>query len=60
MKDLFECYKKPSTAKQAIYNDCVQQAINDNAYDYGIRSYNVFMFTFGYKYINSAGQHTTG
>lgn len=56
MRSLFDCYKKPSARKQAIYASCVQEAIEHNAMEYGIRSYNVNVFTFYYIYTNENGE----
>ena len=51
---LNQCYGKPSQAKQNIYRDCIKivNAIEDyfgtnSVQDYGVVSYNIFMFTFG-------------
>ena len=49
LKRLFQCYKKPSTAKQSIYRICVKKALKENAVEYGILSYNAHFFTFAYK-----------
>lgn len=51
---LNQCYGKPSQAKQYIYRDCIKivNAIEDyfgtnSIEDYGVVSYNIYMFTFG-------------
>lgn len=48
-KTLLQCYKKPSEAKQRIYNVCTRKALTDNAIEWGIYSYNIHFFTFAYK-----------
>lgn len=49
VRELFECYVKPSTIKQAIYNDWFEWYMSeDNNYilkHFSINSYNVNMFT---------------
>lgn len=53
LKNLYQCYRKPSTAKQEIYKTCVRKAIKDNAVEYGVMSYNGFVFTFAYRKPNN-------
>lgn len=48
-KTLYQCYKKPSKAKERIYNICIQKALKDNAVEYGIISYNAQFITFAYR-----------
>ena len=49
VRDLFECYAKPSAIKQSIYNDWLEWYMyEDNNYilkHFSINSYNVNMFT---------------
>lgn len=47
-KTLNECYARPSQAKQTIYRICTYKAQSENATEYGILSYNGYVFTFGY------------
>lgn len=61
-KTIYQCYERPSTTKEVIYNRLVEDIAeikdyialtskidinNLEVYDYGILSYNGFMFTFG-------------
>lgn len=59
-KKLNECYKKPSHEKTRAYYNCrdIVNTLNDmgsNIIDYGITSYNTFVFVFAihYKQANS-------
>lgn len=61
-KAIYQCYARPSITKQCIYN-CLSEDVKEikhyialtskidinnlEVYDYGILSYNIFMFTFG-------------
>ena len=53
LKSLYTCYKKPSTAKQTIYDICVRKATKDRAVEYGVLSYNAHFFTFAYRKPNN-------
>lgn len=46
-KTLNQCYDRPSTTKQWIYNKYYDLLLNntDSILDYGVRSYNTFMIT---------------
>lgn len=53
-KKLDDCYQKPSAIKKAIYSELVEFVENtykhfdcDCVREYGIKSFNVFQFTFG-------------
>lgn len=48
LKTLYQCYKKPSTKKEIIYDVCVRKAYTDGAKDWGILAYNDCFFTFAY------------
>lgn len=54
-KDIYSCYQKPSEIKLSIYKDWEEWFNELNCYDYGIISYNGFMFTCG-AIINYDGQ----
>ena len=43
--DLLDCYNIPSTAKQEIYKSWWYWAKQNNVKDFGIDTYNGFMFT---------------
>ena len=49
-KSLYECYKKPSTAKESIYRYWRDYVFNTFSYveNFGIESYNDQMFTLGW------------
>ena len=49
-KALYECYKKPSTAKESIYRYWRDYVFNtfDYVENFGVESYNVHMFTLGW------------
>lgn len=49
LKSLYDCYQKPSPAKQQIYSTCVRKALKDGAIEFGIISYNIYLFTFAYR-----------
>lgn len=46
-KSLNQCYDRPSTTKQWIYNKYYDLLLNntDSILEYGVRSYNTFMIT---------------
>ena len=49
IRDLYECYKKPSIAKQSIYDDWLEWYKEENnnfiLKHFSVNSYNVNMFT---------------
>ena len=49
-KTLYECYKKPSAAKESIYRYWHDYVFNTFSYvqNFGIESYNIHMFTLGW------------
>lgn len=50
-RNLFDCYKKPSTAKMAIWAGIVQWANELGGHAF-IISYNGFVFTAGIQYVD--------
>lgn len=46
-KDIYSCYEKPSEIKLSIYKDWEKWFNELNCYDFGIISYNGWMFTCG-------------
>ena len=45
-KSLYDCYSNPSKEKMTIYAYCQKIAIKLQSIEYGIQSYNKFVFTF--------------
>ena len=52
LKDIYQCYDRPSQAKVSIYNDWCDFAKKVDASNWGIASYNanIFTFDFCFKY----------
>ena len=52
LKNLYQCYDRPSQAKVGIYNEWVDYARKVDASKWGIATYNanVFTFDFCFKY----------
>lgn len=46
-RTLLSCYEKPSIYKQGIYNEWVEWSKHLNIKNFGISSYNGFIFTLG-------------
>ena len=44
-KDLYSCYDRPSTRKQAIWTDWCNWFMSMNCWRFGVRSYNTSIFT---------------
>lgn len=51
-RDLSDCYKKASVAKQRAYAYCRDKQRQYNGYDFRIISYNTFIFTVGFKFVD--------
>lgn len=52
-RDLSDCYKKASVAKQRAYAYCRDLQRKYNGYDFRVISYNTFMFTVGFKFVDT-------
>ena len=52
-RTLSDCYKKASAAKERAYAYCRDKQIQYNGYDFRIISYNTFMFTVGFKFVDT-------
>ena len=50
LKDLYQCYDRPSTSKILIYNEWCDFAKKVDATEYGIASYNANIFTFDFMF----------
>lgn len=50
LETLHECYGSWSWSKERAYNYCKQLCASMNGYGFTIISYNIFMFTIGFKY----------
>lgn len=50
---LWSCYLKCSKAKEEIYCECVNEAVDFNSHSFGVVSFNTFTFTFAYDFIYS-------
>ena len=51
LKELSECYAKPSTIKWLIYNEWLRLAYNNlNATEFGVASYNSMIFTLYFEF----------
>ena len=44
-KDLYSCYDRPSIYKQSIWANWCSWFMDMGCFEFGIRSYNTFMFT---------------
>ena len=51
-RSLYDCYNRPSTAKQHIFNDWKEWANKNNIEHFGVRSYNTSIFTLEGIYYN--------
>lgn len=48
MRDLWDCYERPSGTKEAIYNEWYDwYKTDDRLSEFGVTSYNTFSFTLG-------------
>ena len=54
-RGLFDCYNQPSPYKISAYEDIKSEKISLCGYGLKVLSYNTFMFTCAYKYINEKG-----
>lgn len=50
LKDLYQCYDRPSTSKILIYNEWCDFAKKVDASNFGIASYNANIFTFDFMF----------
>ena len=58
LKELCECYTKPSTTKWLIYNEWLRLAYNDlNATKFGVASHNSMIFTLYFEFENNGKEY---
>ena len=55
-RGLLDVYGNPSTQKQMAYSTILHEMKVKQGYDLRVLSYNTFMFTVAYCYINDKGQ----